>query len=138
MALDSRKLDVAASPYDASSFGLEPIPVETSEGRRMYRDEQLRLMKQSEPIRQRLLDAYKVFMTLAFDQRLLGPCTASGAAGYVAPERLASTAPAAVVWSSAAPGRPAHMRRSVGGVIVVISAADGYRSLTAGETAGGR
>ena len=105
VALDSRKLDVAASPYDASSFGLEPIPVETSEGRRMYRDEQLRLMKQSEPIRQRLLDAYKVFMTLAFDQRLLGPCTASGAAGYVAPERLARATPGGLPWRMADSGK---------------------------------
>jgi hypothetical protein len=105
VALDSRKLDVAASPYDASSFGLEPIPVETSEGRRMYRDEQLRLMKRSEPVRQRLLDAYEVFMTLAFDQSLLGPCTASGAARYVAPERLARATPSGLPWRMADSGK---------------------------------
>ena len=98
VALDSRKLDVAASPYDASSFGLEPIPVETSEGRRMYRDEQLRLMKRAEPVRQSLLDAYETFMTLAFDQSLLGPCMASGAVGYVAPERLARATPGGLPW----------------------------------------
>lgn len=100
VALDSRKLDVAASPYDASSYGLVPVPVETSDGRRMYRDEQLRLMKRAEPVRQRLLDAYEVFMTLAFDQSLLGPCTESMdvVVPYIAPERLATATPGGLPW----------------------------------------
>ena len=105
VALDSRKLDVAASPYDASSYGLDPIPVETSDGRRMYRDEQLRLMKRAEPVRQRLLDAYEVFMTLAFDQSLLGPSIVHDdtesmdvVMPYVAPERLARATPGGLPW----------------------------------------
>ncbi len=32
LALESRKLDVAASPYDASAFGIQPIKVETEAG----------------------------------------------------------------------------------------------------------
>lgn len=69
MALDARRLDVAASPYDASVYGLEAVPVETREGRKMYRRRQAELMNKAEPIRRRLLRAYEVFMELAFSIR---------------------------------------------------------------------
>jgi hypothetical protein len=69
MALDARRLDVAASPYDASVYGLEAVQVETREGRKMYRRRQAELMNKAEPIRRRLLRAYEVFMELAFSIR---------------------------------------------------------------------
>ena len=69
LALEARRLDVAASPYDASMYGLKPVPVETREGRKMYRREQALLMNKAEPTRRRLLRSYEVFMNLAFSVR---------------------------------------------------------------------
>lgn len=37
LALEARRVDVAASPYDASAFLAEPIRIETDEGRRIYK-----------------------------------------------------------------------------------------------------
>lgn len=71
-ALAARRLDIAASPYDASSYGIDVVPVDTSEGRAMYRTQQLELMKQSECVRQDLLSAYNAFLSLAFDDEVLG------------------------------------------------------------------
>lgn len=53
----ARALDMRASPYDVSSFGLEPVPVETPEGRRTYADQQRALMVATQPLRRRLLAA---------------------------------------------------------------------------------
>lgn len=52
--LDARRVDVAASPYDASAYGVAPIPIETREGRAQYRVEQLALMRKAEPVREAL------------------------------------------------------------------------------------
>eukprot|EP00961_Rhodomonas_salina_P200920 2710600-Rhodomonas_salina.1 len=40
LSLEARRLDVAASPYDASAFGLVAIPVETDAGRSEFRQRQ--------------------------------------------------------------------------------------------------
>ncbi len=69
LALEARRLDVAASPYDASVYGLKPVPVETREGRKLYRREQTLLMNKAELVRRRLLRAYGVFMEMAFSIR---------------------------------------------------------------------
>lgn len=53
----ARTLDMRASPYDVTRFGLEPIPVETPEGRREYAAEQRRLMESTAPLRARLGEA---------------------------------------------------------------------------------
>lgn len=110
VALAARKLDVEASPYDATAFGAGIVPVETNEGRKMYREEQILLMKRAEPVRERLLDAYDVFMKLAFDEELLGEDLASkdrkldadnasaDNVAYVAPERLAIAEPGGLPW----------------------------------------
>jgi hypothetical protein len=58
-AARARELDMRASPYDVSPFGLEPIRVETAEGRREYAVEQQRLMEATRPVRLRLLDALR-------------------------------------------------------------------------------
>lgn len=70
VALDARKLDVSASPYDASEYGLRAVPVETREGRKLYRRQQSELMNKAEPVRRRLLRAYEVFMELAFSDSI--------------------------------------------------------------------
>jgi len=117
IALAARKLDVEASPYDATEYGAGIVPIETNDGRKMYRDRQIGLMQRAEPVRQRLLDAYEVFMKMAFDETLLmgsdefvgGGKRASadsnmttksnnGDGPYVAPERLARAEPGGLPW----------------------------------------
>lgn len=55
-AARARELDMRASPYEVASFGLEPIPVETPEGRRQYAIEQRSVIAATDPLRQRLTD----------------------------------------------------------------------------------
>jgi hypothetical protein len=71
IAIAGRKLDVAASPYDVSSYGVDAVPVETSEGRAQYRKEQTALMWAAAPVRQDLLRAYDIFLQAAFDEGVL-------------------------------------------------------------------
>lgn len=56
-ARDLRLLDMQASPYDVTKYGLEPVKVETVEGRATYQEQQRQLFHQSQPIRSRLLSA---------------------------------------------------------------------------------
>lgn len=58
-ALETRKVDMQASPYDATEFGLEPIKIETEVGRKEYVERQMEIYQNSQPIRQRLIKAYK-------------------------------------------------------------------------------
>ena len=53
-AARARELDMRASPYDMAPFGLEPIRVETPEGRADYAAEQRELMTATDPLRLRL------------------------------------------------------------------------------------
>ena len=55
-AARARQIDMRASPYDVSEFGLQPIRVESPEGRREYADAQKDLMRTSDPLRIQLLD----------------------------------------------------------------------------------
>lgn len=68
ISMDARRLDVAASPYDATEYGVGVVPIETKEGRAQYRQEQRILMERAEPIRRELLQAYDVLLKLAFDE----------------------------------------------------------------------
>ncbi|MEJ2206684.1 MAG: 3-methyladenine DNA glycosylase [Gemmatimonadota bacterium] len=65
LALRLRALDMRASPYDLTSLGYEPIPVETEEGRRQYRREQLAFSEEAGRIRLRLIDALSQVLALA-------------------------------------------------------------------------
>jgi hypothetical protein len=67
LSMDARRLDVAASPYDATAYGVGIVPIETKAGRAQYRKEQRELMERAEPIRRELVDAYNLFLKLAFD-----------------------------------------------------------------------
>ncbi|OEU14442.1 hypothetical protein FRACYDRAFT_240984 [Fragilariopsis cylindrus CCMP1102] len=72
IALEARTLDVGASPYDCSQYKYEDgqdivmIPVETTEGRKQYKELQTKLMYKTESIRKRLLINYNLFLKLCF------------------------------------------------------------------------
>ena len=51
----ARTVDMRASPYDFSAIGLQPIAIETPEGRSEYETEQRRLSALAEPVRARLI-----------------------------------------------------------------------------------
>ena len=56
LARDIRVLDMRASPYDLSGLGLEPVRVETVEGKQEYVAAQRDFAARGAPLRQRLLD----------------------------------------------------------------------------------
>nr|WP_294691963.1 3-methyladenine DNA glycosylase [uncultured Friedmanniella sp.] len=56
LAREIRELDMRASPYDFTALGLEPVAVETPEGRAAYATAQRQFAARSAPLRQRLLD----------------------------------------------------------------------------------
>lgn len=59
LALRTRVVDMKASPYDLRERGLEPIRIETPEGRRTYVRRQNELYEQSRPVRERLIREYR-------------------------------------------------------------------------------
>jgi hypothetical protein len=59
LAIDTRILDMQASPYDVSMYGYEAIPIETETGRQTYSAQQEVLSRRAEPIRKRLIAAYE-------------------------------------------------------------------------------
>lgn len=58
-AVTARRIDMQASPYDAREFGLEPIKIETGEGRKEYIHRQTDIYERSLPIRERLIEEYE-------------------------------------------------------------------------------
>ncbi len=63
-AVEARKTDMQASPYDASEFGLEPVKIETEEGRKTYLEKQMGIFERSMPIRKKLIQAYEQVIRL--------------------------------------------------------------------------
>ena len=59
MALKARRVDVAAGPYDCLEYGIEPILVETEQGKREYRNRQIQLMKEGKTVRDALIAQYE-------------------------------------------------------------------------------
>ncbi|WP_084078555.1 3-methyladenine DNA glycosylase [Demequina sp. NBRC 110057] len=57
LARDVRYVDMQASPYDVSSYGLAPIAVETPEGKSEYASRQREFTRRAAPLRERLLEA---------------------------------------------------------------------------------
>lgn len=55
LAREIRRLDMAASPYDVRGYGIEPVPVETAEGKAVYVEAQRAFADQSSQLRRRLL-----------------------------------------------------------------------------------
>jgi hypothetical protein len=68
LALAAREIDVRASPYDVSPFGLEAIKVETEHGRRFYKKAQAQLMDHAAPIRAALIRCYENVIQLCKEQ----------------------------------------------------------------------
>jgi hypothetical protein len=89
VALAARTLDVAASPYDASAYGVGPIPVETAEGRAEYRQRQGELLVRAEPTRRALLRAYDLVLRTGFGEHVQDAPTA---------ERYAIAEPGGLPW----------------------------------------
>ncbi|MDB6077336.1 MAG: hypothetical protein JWO82_1083 [Akkermansiaceae bacterium] len=56
-ALELRHFDMRASPYDLTEYGLDPVRIETPDGRRDYEQEQKRLAVKAAPLRARLIMA---------------------------------------------------------------------------------
>ncbi len=58
LAAAAREVDMRASPYDLSGYGLAPVRVETREGCEEYVDLQRGLYRRGVPVRERLLGVY--------------------------------------------------------------------------------
>jgi len=58
LALDVRRVDMRASPYDVRPLDLEPIAIETADGKAEYLDHQDRFARRAAPLRQRLIDLH--------------------------------------------------------------------------------
>lgn len=59
-AVACREVDMRASPYDCSDYGLAAIPVETAAGRLNYEQAQRSLAQRAQPIRSKLIDRLTV------------------------------------------------------------------------------
>lgn len=58
-AVEARKLDMRASPYDCSSLGFDPVPIETPAGRAEYERIQRQLHDRAQPLRKEMIDCMK-------------------------------------------------------------------------------
>ncbi|WP_445665745.1 3-methyladenine DNA glycosylase [Fodinibius sp. AD559] len=58
LAVETRVMDMKASPYDLRDRGLEPIKIETDKGRREYMKKQIAIYEKSQPIRKQLIREY--------------------------------------------------------------------------------
>jgi len=55
LALEIRRVDMRASPYDVSAYGLDPIAVETHEGKREYAELQGDFARRGGDLRARIV-----------------------------------------------------------------------------------
>ncbi|MBU2074764.1 MAG: 3-methyladenine DNA glycosylase [Actinobacteria bacterium] len=62
LAWDIRVLDMRASPYDLADLGLDPVRIETAEGKRTYADAQAAFAERGAPLRARLVEACDALM----------------------------------------------------------------------------
>ncbi len=59
LAYEARLIDMKASPYDLRAQGLEPIRIETEEGRKIYKREQEAIFRKGIPVRKLLIEEYE-------------------------------------------------------------------------------
>ncbi len=59
LACEARTIDMKASPYDLLDHGLEPIKIETEEGRRQYQEAQQLIFEKGKPVRDKLIGEYE-------------------------------------------------------------------------------
>ncbi len=57
LAMSIRYLDMRASPYDVAALGLEPVRIETDDGKREYAERQAEFAEAAALIRERLIEA---------------------------------------------------------------------------------
>lgn len=62
LAVAIRELDMRASPYDLSGFGVEPVRIETSEGRAGYARAQAAFARRAAPLRARLIEQCRALL----------------------------------------------------------------------------
>lgn len=60
LAMEIRRVDMRASPYDVSAFGLAPVKIETPEGKSEYAHLQRGFMQRGNELRVRVLEAIRV------------------------------------------------------------------------------
>ncbi|NGP89972.1 3-methyladenine DNA glycosylase [Fodinibius halophilus] len=65
LAVETRYVDMKASPYDLRERGLDPIKIETDKGRKEYLNKQQAIFEKSKPIRSALIKEYKQLLTVA-------------------------------------------------------------------------
>ena len=65
VALEARRVDMRASPYDVSHLPgcASPLCIETVEGKLEYMSEQRRLLEMAQPLRQDLINAYTAYLS---------------------------------------------------------------------------
>lgn len=62
LAADARALDMRASPYDLTSYGFEPIAIETASGRAEYVRAQQAIAERAAPLRDRLANECELLL----------------------------------------------------------------------------
>lgn len=59
LACEAREIDMKASPYDLANQGLEPIKIETEEGRAEYLEAQQVIFEKGIPVREKLIQEFE-------------------------------------------------------------------------------
>jgi hypothetical protein len=65
LAKDVRELDMRASPYNLTEYNLEPVKIETKEGREEYEKIQRELSVRAAPIREILIGKLNELLNIA-------------------------------------------------------------------------
>lgn len=65
LAVELRDLDMRASPYDLTDWGRAAVRIETTDGRRIYENEQRALAARARPLRERLIEVIRKTLRLA-------------------------------------------------------------------------
>ncbi|SMO91123.1 3-methyladenine DNA glycosylase [Fodinibius sediminis] len=68
LAVETRIVDMKASPYDLRKRGLEPIKIETEKGRLAYVEQQRSIFERSQPIRRQLIKEYRQLLNALGDE----------------------------------------------------------------------
>ena len=94
LAVELREVDMRASPYDVTSLGLSPIPVETDAGRDEYVELQRHLASRSGHLRGVLISALEAVCEMGpaeSDEATSTPASYHGAPGHTGDTALHST-----------------------------------------------
>jgi hypothetical protein len=68
LARDVRRLDMQASPYDLSSYGEQPVPIETPEGKAEYVARQRGFADRAAVLRTRLAEVCAALLSRPADE----------------------------------------------------------------------